>query len=267
MNSSTTGRARSANLAEFWACSAPDRRSWAIELRDFFRRRFSRAHGIRRSRSPIGYGQMRKGRPGQRGKFVQVESRVSQTGASADEWIPCPSGNGRRVRAESRACDPARQAAARGSRMPERDRRLGAGLAGLRARKVENAMGVPAATITRIAHEAAANSPAVALDRRCSHCAHQWLIQCALGQCVELLLGSVGKPGGISSVEHRNAAASKSDGPAATRMNDSAHIAASDVQRCLRSSCCSTRIPCSARRPHGGVRDALGKSSVHRELR
>ena len=40
----------------------------------------------------VGYGQMRKGRPGQRGKFVQFESRISQTGASADEWIACPPG-------------------------------------------------------------------------------------------------------------------------------------------------------------------------------
>jgi anaerobic selenocysteine-containing dehydrogenase len=37
----------------------------------------------------IGYGEMRQGRPGRRGKFVQVESRMYQTGANADEWIPC----------------------------------------------------------------------------------------------------------------------------------------------------------------------------------
>lgn len=40
----------------------------------------------------IGYGEMRQGRPGRRGKFVQVESRTSQTGANADEWIPCHPG-------------------------------------------------------------------------------------------------------------------------------------------------------------------------------
>src|SRR5208282_1850920 len=40
----------------------------------------------------IAYGMMRKGRPGQRGKFIQVEPRISQTGASADEWIPCKPG-------------------------------------------------------------------------------------------------------------------------------------------------------------------------------
>jgi menaquinone reductase, molybdopterin-binding-like subunit len=40
----------------------------------------------------IGYGEMRQGRAGRRGRFAQVEPRMSQTGANADEWIPCPPG-------------------------------------------------------------------------------------------------------------------------------------------------------------------------------
>jgi anaerobic selenocysteine-containing dehydrogenase len=39
-----------------------------------------------------GYGEMRQGKPGQRGKFVQVEARMSQTGANADEWVPANPG-------------------------------------------------------------------------------------------------------------------------------------------------------------------------------
>ena len=35
-----------------------------------------------------GYGLMRQGRPGVRAKFVQLEARMSQTGANADEWLP-----------------------------------------------------------------------------------------------------------------------------------------------------------------------------------
>ena len=35
-----------------------------------------------------GYGLMRQGRPGVRGAFAQVESRMSLTGAAADEWVP-----------------------------------------------------------------------------------------------------------------------------------------------------------------------------------
>ena len=38
------------------------------------------------------YGAMRQGRPGMRGAFVQVESRMSLTGANADEWVPVKPG-------------------------------------------------------------------------------------------------------------------------------------------------------------------------------
>src|SRR5687768_17339671 len=40
----------------------------------------------------VGYGLMRQGRPGVRGAFAQVESRMSQTGANADEWVPVKPG-------------------------------------------------------------------------------------------------------------------------------------------------------------------------------
>lgn len=40
---------------------------------------------VHRTRS---YGQFRQGRTGRRGKFVQVEPRLSVTASSADEWIP-----------------------------------------------------------------------------------------------------------------------------------------------------------------------------------
>ncbi len=36
----------------------------------------------------IGYGAMRQGRPGLRGRFIQIEPRLSLTAASADRWIP-----------------------------------------------------------------------------------------------------------------------------------------------------------------------------------
>src|SRR6185295_15253338 len=39
-----------------------------------------------------GYGAMRQGHPQQRGTFVQVEARMSPTGASADEWVPVKPG-------------------------------------------------------------------------------------------------------------------------------------------------------------------------------
>ena len=39
------------------------------------------------------YGHFRRGRPDQRGKLVQIESRLSITGMKADEWIPAPPGS------------------------------------------------------------------------------------------------------------------------------------------------------------------------------
>ncbi|MBI4552200.1 MAG: molybdopterin-dependent oxidoreductase, partial [Candidatus Latescibacteria bacterium] len=43
-------------------------------------------------RSPVwanrAYGRLRRGRPDRRGRFIQVESRLSPTAAKADEWIP-----------------------------------------------------------------------------------------------------------------------------------------------------------------------------------
>lgn len=39
------------------------------------------------------YGHFRRGRPDQRGKWVQIEPRLSITGMKADEWIPAPPGS------------------------------------------------------------------------------------------------------------------------------------------------------------------------------
>ncbi len=39
-----------------------------------------------------GYGHFRRGRPGQRGKLVQIEPRLSVTAIKADEWIPIQPG-------------------------------------------------------------------------------------------------------------------------------------------------------------------------------
>src|ERR1700733_13386165 len=53
--------------------------------------RFLKAFGAPPSFSyePLDEAVLRQARPGRRGKFVKVESRMSQTGASADDWVPC----------------------------------------------------------------------------------------------------------------------------------------------------------------------------------
>ncbi len=112
----------------------------------------------------IGYGQMRQGRPGLRSKFVQVESRMSQTGANADEWIPCRPGT-EGVLALGLAHVILREKLA-SPLFQESDVRFiegwAEGLPDYRPEFVEKRTGVPAAKVERIAREAGRNQPAVA---------------------------------------------------------------------------------------------------------
>jgi menaquinone reductase, molybdopterin-binding-like subunit len=136
----------------------------------------------------IGYGQMRKGRPGRRGKFVQFESRISQTGASADEWIACPPG------AEGAIALCLAQLIGN-----EKLRLTSAGLdsADYAPDKIEKQFGIPAATIQRIAREAAASVAAVALIADAATAHTNGLFNARAVNTLNSLLGSVGKPGGI----------------------------------------------------------------------
>jgi len=144
----------------------------------------------------VGYGTMRKGRPGQRGKFVQIEARMSQTGASADEWIPCePGTEGAFALSLAHVIlrDKLRPASAAGTSIEG----WAQGLPDYAPEKIASQTGVPAATVTRIAHEAAANAPALALigDGATAHT--NGFFNALAVNALNALLGSVGKPGGI----------------------------------------------------------------------
>jgi menaquinone reductase, molybdopterin-binding-like subunit len=135
----------------------------------------------------IGYGQMRKGRPGQRGKFVQFESRVSQTGASADEWIACPPG------AEGAVALSLAHVIVNEKLRPAP---AGVDLSAYAPELVEKQFGVKAATISRIAREAAANSPAVALIGDPATAQTNGLASANAVTALNVLLESFGKTGG-----------------------------------------------------------------------
>jgi len=146
-----------------------------------------------------GYGMMRQGRSGMRGKLVQFEPRISQTGANADEWIPCaPGAEGALALGIAHVLmqDKLRAAASAGA-AGERIEGWSQGLADYAPDKVEAQTGVKAATITRIAHEAAAHSPAVALigDAAAAH-TNSFFSTVAVN-ALNALLGSAGKSGGI----------------------------------------------------------------------
>ena len=113
----------------------------------------------------VGYGEMRQGHAGRRGKFVQVESRMSQTGANADEWIPCKPGTegvlalgiAHVILSEKLAPQGA------GSRAGSLIAGWSAGLADHAPDAVEKQTGVSAAVITRLAHEMTRTGAAAAM--------------------------------------------------------------------------------------------------------
>jgi menaquinone reductase, molybdopterin-binding-like subunit len=154
----------------------------------------------------IGYGTMRKGRPGQRGKFVHVEPRLSQTAANADEWIPCKPGSEgffalslahvilRDKLRPSNAAGPAAGLIEGWSQ----------GLPDYAPEKIADQVGVPAVTLTRIAHEAAANTPAVALIGGTAAAQTNGVFSGLAVNALNSLLGSVEKPGGVQFSERRN---------------------------------------------------------------
>lgn len=148
----------------------------------------------------IGYGHMRNGRPGQRAKFVQIESRVSQTGASADEFIPCPPGAeglfalGLAHVILNDKLRPADATGHAGARIDGWAR----GLPDCTPERISTQIGVPPETIVRIAHEAASNSPAVALVGDSATAHTNGFFNALAVNALNDLLGSMGKSGGIA---------------------------------------------------------------------
>jgi len=113
----------------------------------------------------VAYGYMRQGQPGNRGKFVQVEYRMSQTGANADEWVPVKPGTEGVL-----ALGLAHVIMKSGAHKPADAGRAGmliAGWAGALSdytpQEVEKKTGVAAARIERLAKEFAAQGPSIAV--------------------------------------------------------------------------------------------------------
>ncbi len=147
----------------------------------------------------LAYGHMRKGRAGLRGKFVHVEPRMSLTAASADEWIPClPGSEGAFALGLAHVilAEKLRPAVAGGRASSLIDGWSG-GLADYAPEKIQTQIGVPAATITRIAREAAAQGPAVAMIGDAATAHTNGFFNALAVNALNELLGTVGKPGGI----------------------------------------------------------------------
>jgi menaquinone reductase, molybdopterin-binding-like subunit len=113
----------------------------------------------------IGYGEMRRGRPGRRAKFVQVESRMSQTGANADEWIACRPGTEGALALGIAHVILNQKLAPQGAatRAGAQIEGWSAGLPEFTPETVEKETGVAAAVITRLAHEITGNGSATVM--------------------------------------------------------------------------------------------------------
>lgn len=156
----------------------------------------------------LGYGTMRQGRAGLRGKFVQFEPRVSQTAANADEWLPCTPGSEGALAlsiAHVLIQDKSRSAGAAGELIEGWSQ----GLADYAPEKVQAQTGVKAATITRIAREAAAHAPAVAVIGDAAAAHTNSLSSAQAVNALNALLGSAEKPGGIQFAPVWNSTAGK----------------------------------------------------------
>ena len=142
---------------------------------------------------------MRQGRPGVRGKFVQVEPRMSQTGASADEWVPVKPGTEGVL-----ALGLAHVILASKLRPGRCGGRAGAlidgwsgGLADYTPAQGGEAHRRRRRRIERLAREFAEQQPAVAIIGGAPLAQTNGLFHALAVNALNALLGSVGQPGGI----------------------------------------------------------------------
>ena len=145
------------------------------------------------------YGTMRQGHPGQRGAFVQVESRMSLTGANADQWVPVKPGTdgvlalGLAHVMLSNKLRPADGAGRAGAAIDG----WSGGLADYTPARVEQITGVSAKRVERLAHELVELGPAVAMIGGAPLAHTNGLFHALAVNALNALLGSVGQPGGI----------------------------------------------------------------------
>jgi anaerobic selenocysteine-containing dehydrogenase len=165
----------------------------------------------------IGYGEMRQGRPGERAKFVQVEPRMSQTGANADEWVPANPGTegvlalglAHVIMNENLA---SAEDAGRAGNLIEG---WSEGLPDYTPEEVETLTGISVERVERLAREFAAQRPSVAIIAGAPLAHTNSLFQALAVNALNALVGSVATAGGVffTSRPSMNANAVDAPGP------------------------------------------------------
>jgi menaquinone reductase, molybdopterin-binding-like subunit len=128
----------------------------------------------------VGYANMRGGRPGIRGSLIQVEPRMSMTGASADEWVA--------IRPGTEGILALGLAKALG----------GKNLDQYTPEDVERQTGVKAARLERLARMLSEQKPAVAAIAGAPLAQSNGLFQAQAVNTLNTVLGAVDAPGGLS---------------------------------------------------------------------
>ena len=145
------------------------------------------------------YGEMRQGRPGTRGSFVQIESHMSQTGANADEWVPTAPGTEGVLAlgiAHVILHEKLRPAASAG-RSAALIAGWSAGLEEYAPDRVEKITGVSAHRIEALARHFAEREPAMAIAGGPALAHTNGLFTAVAVNALNALAGTVGQPGGI----------------------------------------------------------------------
>ena len=148
----------------------------------------------------VGYGQMRRGRPGTRGSFVQIESRMSQTGANADEWVPVrPGTEGVLALGMAHVIMAAKLLPVPAAPGPGRlIAGWNEGLAEYAPQRVEELTGVTASRVERLAKEFAEWRPAVAIVGGPPLAHSNGMFTALAVNALNWLAANVDQPGGIS---------------------------------------------------------------------
>ena len=238
---------------------AADLRSRAIALRHRLRRRLSRhlelaAGAERRLRAHA------QGQPAIRTKFVQIEPRVSQTGASADEWLAVRPGTEGAVALGLAhvilrdGLAPASGAGRAGALVEG----WAAGLPAFAPAEVEKRTGVAAARLERIAREFAAHRPSVAIIGGAGLAHANGLDQALAVNALNALVGSIERPGR----RHLHADARSPPAPPARSLRDL--LAAAPATQLL---LLDEANPVFAAPPAWKAAEALAPDSVHRLVR
>ncbi len=141
-----------------------------------------------------GYGRMRGARETIRGKFVHFGPRLSMTAAAADLFLPCTPGTEGIVAlgiAHVMVRDRLTAASAVAGRLSD-------DLLAYSPEAVERLTGVHAHDIAAVAEEFARNQPGIAIPGTGAASGPDGAVHCAAVALLNVLAGSVGKPGGVS---------------------------------------------------------------------